>query len=294
MILIISIISIIVDKLIFFCLAMIISSLTTYFFIQVVYGVLYKSRALVVNVSGRDQSHLEASGRDTVRLRSEHNQTLSVRSTCGSLVTHPQFVFTCKLELKSLDMVLHKSRKIDMAKFANTLPTDRETGSLSAANDISHNGIYISVKHSVMELKFKGQDMDVMIDTTGFRCSIFRYLTEFHGSSDKSELNNLLGFLDFITEASISHSKFCFCLRNLDEALPSASLCSASAESGSHGTESLHDHWLFIRIVISQIYMAGCPIKDILAHDFEELNAAFSVGGEFQSISCECKVLCLP
>lgn len=270
---------------------MIISSLTTHFFIQVVFGVLYKSRALAVNVSDHDQSHLEASGRDTVRFKSEHNQTLSVRSTSGSLVTHPQFFFTGKLELKSLDMVLHKSRKIDMGKSANTLPTDRETGSMSA-NDISHNGIYISVKHSLMELKFKGQDTDVMIDTTGFRCSVFRYLTEFHGSSDKSELYNLLGYLDFITEASISHSKFCFCLRNLDEALPSASLCTA-AESGSHGTESLRDHWLIIRIVISQIYMAGCPIKDILAHDFEDLNASFSVGGEFQAISCECKVLCL-
>lgn len=273
---------------------MIFSSLTAYFFVQVVSGVVYKSRALVMNVSGRDRSHQEASGRDTVHAESEYSQTSSVRNSCGSLVTYSQVVFTSKLELKSLDMVLHKSRKIYGSEtYASTLPTDRETGSMLVGNDISHNGIYISLKRSMVEFIYKGQDMNVMIDTTGIRCIIFRYLTESHGTSDKSDLKNILAFLDFLTEASISQSKFCFCLRNLDEALPSASLCSTAAESSSPGTESLRDHWLSIKIVISQIYMAGCPIKDILVHDFEDFNAAFSVGGELQAISCECKVLCL-
>lgn len=271
---------------------MIFSSVMTDFFVQVVFGVLYESRAFAMNVSILDLSREAASGRDTILVESESR--LSDRSSHVSHVIYPQVLLKGKLELKSLDMVLHKSRKSYSSEtYTDTLSTDRETGSRSAVNDISHNGIYISMQHSVMDFIYKGQDMDVIIDTTGFRCIIFRYLTEFHGTSGKSELKNLLGFLDFLTEASISHCKFCFCLRNLDEALPSASLCNTAAESSYHGTESLQDHWLFVKIVISQIYMAGCPIKDILVHDFEEFNAAISVGGDFQAISCECKVLCL-
>ncbi|XP_057771209.1 LOW QUALITY PROTEIN: uncharacterized protein LOC130991025 [Salvia miltiorrhiza] len=228
------------------------------------------------------------SGRDTICVESDSR--LSGRSSHGSRVTYPQVFLNSKLELKLLDMVLHKSRKSYSSEtYTNNLPTERETGSSSALNDISRNGIYISMQHSVTEFIYKGQDMDVIIDTTGFRCIIFRYVTEFQGTSEKSELKNLLGFLDFLTEASISHSKFCFCLKNLDEAFPSASLSNTAVESSSHGTESLRDHWLFVKIVISQIYMAGCPIKDTLVHDLEEFNAVFSVGGEFQTISCECK-----
>ncbi|KAL1538923.1 hypothetical protein AAHA92_27610 [Salvia divinorum] len=259
-----------------------------YVLTKVVFGVLYESHALRMNLSGRDLSREAASGRDTTRVESESGY--SVSRNHGSHVTYPKVFLNGKLELNSLDMVLHKSRKSYISEtYTNTLPTDRETGNRSAVNDISHNGIYITMKHSVMEFIYKGQEMDVTIDTTGFRCIIFRYLAEFHGTSDKSELKNLLHFLDFLTEASVSHSKFCFCLRNLDEAVPSTSLCYTAVEPSSHGTESLRDHWLSVKIVISQIYMAGCPLKDILVHDFEEFNAAFSVGGDFQAISCECK-----
>lgn len=258
--------------------------------VQVVFGVLYESHALAKSLSGRKA----ASGRETVYVESECRQTFSVGSNQGSLVTYPQVFVKGKLELKSLDMVFHKSRKSCSSETSiSTIPADRETGRRPAMNDMSHNGIYISIQHSAMEFIYKGLDMDLIIDTTGFQCIIFRYLAEFHGTSDISELKNLLGFLDFLTEASISHSKFRFGLTNLEKALPSASLCSTAAESSCHGTESLRDHWLFINIVISQIYIAGCPIKDILVHDFEEFNAAFSVGGEFQAISCECKVLYL-
>ncbi|KAK4393366.1 hypothetical protein Sango_1807400 [Sesamum angolense] len=103
-------------------------------------------------------------------------------------------------------------------------------------------------------------------------------------------------------EASVYHSKIGFSLRNLEKALSSMSLQSTVEESSSHGiasnvgdapfivnTETLRDHWLFTNFVISGIYIAGYQVKDMLVNEFEELKASFSVGGEFQAISCECK-----
>lgn len=260
-----------------------------------------------MNGSGCDLSCEEASSRERVYVESEWGQTFSFRSNQASLVTNSQVFVNSTFELKSLDMVLHNSRKsCRVETYMSTMPIDRETGRKLVMDDISSNGIYISIQQSMMEFIFKGQDLDVVIDTTGFRCIIFRYFSEFYGTSDKSELKNLLCSLNFLTEASVYHIKLCFCL-NLEKSLPSASVHSTATESSSHGikfhiwddsplimsTERLGYHWLLTNMVISGIYMAGCQVKDILLNDLQEFNASFSIGGEFQAISCECKVLCL-
>ncbi|KAI3452089.1 hypothetical protein Pfo_008754 [Paulownia fortunei] len=271
---------------------------------KIVFGVFYETLAFTMDGSGGDLSYEELSSRETIFFESECGQTFSVGSKQASLVTNPQVFVNSTCELKSFDMILHNSRKsCSLETHMSMMPIDRETGRKSALHDTSSNGIYITIQKSMVEFMFKGWNMDVVIDITGAQCIIFKYLTEYDGTSDKSELKNLLCSLNFLTEASVYHSKLCFCLRNLEKALPLASLHSTADESTSHGitfhmwgdsplivsTERLGNHWLFGKIVISGIYMAGCQVKDILVNAFEEFHASYSVGGDFQAISCECK-----
>lgn len=265
---------------------------------QIVFGVLHESLAFTANGSGCNLHCEEARSRETAYVESDCEQTFSVRSNQRPLVAKSQVFVNSSFDLKSVDIVLHSSRKsCNLETYMKTIPSDRETGKKSALNDISRNGIYLSIQHSMLEFNITGQDMDVVIDTTGFRCIIFRYLSDSYGSSDKSELKNLLCSLNFLTEASVYHSKLGFHLRNLKKALPSASLHSTSSESSSPlimSTESPSDPWLFTNISTSGIYMAGCPVQDVLVNDLGEFNASLSVGGQFQAVSCECKVLFLP
>ncbi|KAL8476053.1 hypothetical protein ACS0TY_028647 [Phlomoides rotata] len=275
-----------------------------YVFAKIVFGVLHESLAFTANGSCPDLHCGEARSRETAYVESECEQTFSVRSNQRPLVTKSQVLVNSSFDLKSLDIVLHNSRKsCSLETYMNTMPLDGETGKKSALNDILWNGIYVSIQHSMLEFNITGQDMDVVIDTTGSRCIIFRYLSDSYETSDKSELKYLLCSLDFLTEASVHHSKFCFHLRNLKKALPSASSHSTFSESSSDdaefhvwddsplimSTDSPSDHWLFTNIATSGIYMAGCPVQDVLVNDLDEFNASLSVGGEFQAVSCECK-----
>lgn len=259
--------------------------------------------------SGSDLGYEDVSSGDSVYFETECGKTFSVGGSIQtSLFINPQVSVSSTCELKSFDIVLHNSRKsCSQEKYMSMISVDRETGRNSAMHDSSSNGIYISFRQSIMEFMYKGWNLDVVVDTNGVRCVIFRYLPECDGTSDKSELKNLLCSLHFLTEASVYRSKLFFCLRNLEKALSTPSLHNTTDESGSHGimfhtwggsplTSStvrmgVGDQWLFTQATISGIYIAGCEVKDSLVNRFEEFNASFSVGGEFRAINFECKVL---
>ncbi|GFP80965.1 hypothetical protein PHJA_000239800 [Phtheirospermum japonicum] len=255
-----------------------------YVLTKIVSEILDQSLAFTVNGSGGNQSYEEVSSRETNYSESECGQTIFVRSKQSSLVTSPQVFVDSNCELNSCDMVLYYSRKScsqENCLNPSMTPSERETGGKPTVHDPSNNGVHISMQHLMTEFMFNGRNLDVVIDTTGVRCIIFKYLTEFDGTSHKSELNNLSCSPNFLTEASVYRSKLCFCLRKPEKALPSASLHTPADETSSH--------WLFTNIVLSGMYMAGCLVKDILVDQLEELNASFSVGGELQAISCECQ-----
>ncbi|KAL0343600.1 UNVERIFIED_CONTAM: hypothetical protein Sangu_1247400 [Sesamum angustifolium] len=274
-----------------------------YVLTKIIFGVFYESLAFTRDGSGDDPCYEEASRRETVYFEFESGQTFS-RSKRTSSVTNSQVFANSTCELKSFDMVLHNSRRnCNSENYMSRISIDREAGEKLGMHDNSSTGVYISIQQAKVDFLMKGWDVDVVIDTTGVQCIIFRYLIEFDGTSDRSELKNILHSLNFLTEASVYHSKICFSWRNLEKALSSMSLQSTVEESSSHGilpqmwgddpfivnTETLRDHWLFTNFVISGIYIAGYQVKDMLVNEFEELKASFSVGGEFQAISCECK-----
>ncbi|KAL0332240.1 UNVERIFIED_CONTAM: Vacuolar protein sorting-associated protein 13a [Sesamum calycinum] len=274
-----------------------------YVLTKIIFGVLYESLAFTRDGSGDDPCYEEASCRETVYFEFGCGQTFS-RSKRTSSVTNSQVFANSTCELKSFDMVLHNSRRnCNSENYMSRISIDREAGENLGMHDNSRTGVYISIQQAKVDFLMKGWDVDVVIDMTGVQCIIFRYLIEFDGTSDRSELKNILHSLNFLTEASVYHSKICFSLRNLEKALSSMSLQSTVEESSSHGivpqmwgdapfivnTETLRDHWLFTNFVISGIYITGYQVKDMLVNEFEELKASFSVGGEFQAISCECK-----
>ncbi|KAL8044377.1 hypothetical protein ABFX02_08G042900 [Erythranthe guttata] len=271
---------------------------------KIFFGVLCESPAFAVDGSGGDISYEEGSITESLYFETGSGQTLSVRSKNASLITNPQVFVNSTYDLKSFDIVLHNSRKsCGLEMQMSMIPVDSETGRKSTLNDSSSNGIYISFQQSMVEFMYKGRNLDVVIDTNGVQCIICRYSTECDGMPNKSDLKSLLHSLVFLTEASVYHSKVCFCLRNLEKVLSSASLHTTTDESGSHGitfptrvdsplivsTESLENQWLFTKVTISGIYIAGCQVKDILVNKFEEFNGSFSVGRDFQAISCECR-----
>lgn len=150
--------------------------------------------------------------------------------------------------------------------------------------------------------------MDFIIDITGIRSIIFRYLAESKRSFDKYELKNLLRTLNFLAEAAITQSRVRLCLRSCKDS-PSIGINSTDDLLCSHGktthmlgdlplevnAEELVDNWFSANICISGLYMVGWEVKDILVNEqkSEDFSAEFSVGGAFQNLSWRSKVLCL-
>ncbi|KAL6551686.1 hypothetical protein OROGR_007840 [Orobanche gracilis] len=258
-----------------------------YVLTKMVLEVLDQPRAFTVNGPGGNQSNEAISSRETLYSESESRETSFVRCKPPSLVTNPQVIVDTNCQLNSFDMVIHCSRRsYSQETYLSMVPNEKGTGGKSTMPDTPSNGIYISIQHLVMEGVFNGRNLDVVIDATGVRCVIFKYLTEIDETFLIFELKNLLRSLNFVNEATIYHGKLCFCLRNPEKGLSSASLHSPADESS---TERLADHWLCTNIVLSGVCMAGPHVKDILVDQFEEFNASFSVGGELHAISCECK-----
>ncbi|KAL3833397.1 hypothetical protein ACJIZ3_008133 [Penstemon smallii] len=276
-----------------------------YLLTKIIFGVFYVILPSVKDGSNGRLNNEEESSGETVYFESENGETFLNRNKQALLVTN-QFIVNSTCEIRSFDIVLHNSRKMfSQENYMNMMSIDREIGGKSAMHDSSGNGIYISVQQLIVELIFRGGNIDVVFDTAGVRSTIFRYLTESEGCFDKSELKKLLCSLNLLTEASVSHAKLCLCLRTFEKALRSASVHYTADASSLHGktlnmigesssvmnTERLGDHCLITNIICSGIYMGGCQIKDILINDkrFEELNVSFSAGREFQKVCCQSK-----
>lgn len=142
--------------------------------------------------------------------------------------------------------------------------------------------------------------MDFIIDITGIRSVIFRYLVDSERNFAKYELKNLLSALNFLAEAVITQSRVCLCLRSCKD-VPSIGINSTDGLSCSHdktthilgdsplevNAEGLVDNWFSANIFISELYMVGWEVKDILVgkQKLEDFSAKFSVGGAFQKLS---------
>ncbi|XP_073288877.1 uncharacterized protein [Primulina huaijiensis] len=268
-------------------------------------GVFYESLAFAMFGSGDGPSYQELPSRKSVYSDSGSGETgLSIVSR-ESIVTSTQFVVHSTCELKSFDFVLHNSREsFNLENYMNVMPIERVTGRISATHDASGLGIYFSLQQLMTEFNIKGGDMDFIVDVTGIRSIIFRYLADSERSFDKYELKNLLCALIFLAEAAITHCRVHLCLRSGKD-FPSIGINSTDDLSCSHGktthmlgdlplevnAEGLVDHWFSAIICISGLYMVGWEVKDILVSEqkSEDFSAEFSVGGAFQNFSWQSK-----
>ncbi|CAA0840903.1 Protein of unknown function (DUF1162 [Striga hermonthica] len=262
---------------------------------KIVFEVLEESRAFIVDGSVGNQRYKELSRSGIEYSEFDCGPASFVRSRQSSLTNYLVYV-NSDFELNSFDMILHHSRK--------TFSQETYRSIMSNEGEIDRKlGIYVSLQRVVMEFVFNGWDLDIIIDQTGARCLIFRYLTEYDGTLCESELENLLRSLSYLTEASACYGKLCFNFRNSEKAPPLGSLHRPANESSFHGetlymqedsslfvsTETSSDRWLSANIVLSGICIIGPQMKGNLVDKLEEFSASCSVGGEFQAISCECK-----
>ncbi|KZV24988.1 hypothetical protein F511_01958 [Dorcoceras hygrometricum] len=203
-------------------------------------GVFYKSLAFAMYGSGVGPSHQEIPSRESVYSDSESGDTVLKIGSHESLVTSTHFVVRSTCELKAFNLVLHNSREsFNLENYMNVMPIDRETGRISATHDTSGLGIYISLQQLMTEFNIKGGDMDFIIDVTGIRSIIFRYLAESERRIDKFELKNLLRCLNFIAEGAITKIRMCLCLRSC-KYFQSIGINSADNLSCSHGKTTRH------------------------------------------------------
>lgn len=290
------------------------------------------SHAFTVFGSFGGVKYQELMKQEMVHADSESKETLISRVNGSSLIFMSSVcVINCASELKSLDIILHKSRKSDnMEDYAMTFDAISRTRKLALVplHDLPDHGVSVSVNQSLMELSFKEGKLEVLTNASGIRAVIFKYASEIVRSSDQFGLSNmLLQSPIFLHEVSISDFVFALLLRCVQnnfssgvgesaiEASTSGGKISHTVEGssltidaeGSQGQSSssspkfgfsqnmaspTSSNWILVNIAISEIYLAGCPVKDILvgAHQSKKLESSVFIGKDGQTISCQMQV----
>ncbi|CAK9151536.1 unnamed protein product [Ilex paraguariensis] len=245
----------------------------------------------------------------------------------SSIYMNTIFVANNISELKSLDIVLHNSRKTyNIEDYVKTV--DGVRSKKLAMHDLPDYGICILVQQSFMDFSFKDGKVEVLIDVSEVRSVVFRFVSEVAKSSgefapDQFRLENLLlHSLNCLYEVSIPRCTFSLWLGLLQEPSGSVSNGVDASTSGGKVSHMVEDsprtvdterygvqsfsfgqklgftsnilappssHWLHVNIALSEVYLAGCPEKNILvgAHNLNKLDASLSVGRQFQAISCQ-------
>ncbi|XP_057976276.1 uncharacterized protein LOC131163647 isoform X2 [Malania oleifera] len=233
------------------------------------------------------------------------------------------FVFTGTFHFKSVDIILHKFRESkNMDRCIKTVDALCRKG--LAELDVPDCGIWISVHKACVRISCEEEKLCVLTDFSELQSSIFRYQSLKGENSYSSELRNLLPeSMDCLCEASLSNCKFTLWMGShqnvkvsspghassiLDDSTSSRkSSCtldnspskiltkSPSVESFSFEQKLGFSYilgldaspWLVINIVLGEIFMASCSMKNVLhgAHQPNELLSSLSVGKDFQTIS---------
>ncbi|KAK9285530.1 hypothetical protein L1049_024725 [Liquidambar formosana] len=231
------------------------------------------------------------------------------------------FVINGTFDLKSMDIILHTSRKCTNVEiFLKTF--DALSIKKLAEYDMPDYGTLFSVQKICAEIFCDEGKAEVFTDLSGIHSVIFRYHSQIGKSTDLSDLRILvLQSLNCLCEMSLSYCLFTLWLGSPQNAsstgnVSSGSDCSPSGcktlytERNSPSTivterSSVHSfnfdqkigfastivapasYWLLINIALSEIFIVRCSVKTVLlkAHQLNKLLSSLYVGGEFQTIS---------
>ncbi|XP_031116040.1 uncharacterized protein LOC116019835 isoform X2 [Ipomoea triloba] len=197
-------------------------------------------------------------------------------------------------ELKSVEIILHYSRKGHRTE-SDRMNAYTVINKMLDSEALLDYGIHINVKQSDIMFSFETEKMDLSINLSGFQSDILGQTKEIAEVSDQLEIKNLIQSLHCLYGASFSQCTFSLCLN----AIPHPSLRNAADLSTSGGETSQMsedspliantDDCLHMTIVLDEVYLAGCPVKDLLGqwHKSNKLEGSLSVGGKLQRISCQ-------
>jgi len=178
-------------------------------------------------------------------------------------------------EIQSMDLVIQKSRKINVTENEVTISESFMNQNLSV-HFLPDNGIQISVHKIHMNFSYekKKRKMEGLTDFFGLRAVIFRYE------------NDVMHWSRNICELSVSNCTFSLSLtshRAVDN--------SASGSNISHTMEDPTSKaaCLNARISSSEFYLIGCLLKDVIVDKHQSSKLELSVSVEH---GCQTTVFC--
>lgn len=235
--------------------------------------------------------------------------------------------FNGSFKLKSIDIILHKSRIIGNLKSCIGT-SDVSSSKKLADHDLPDSGIWISIHQTTADISSTEGKGKVISYLSEIQSIIFRYKNKKGESMDHSARGDLLQYLDCLYELSLSSCVFHLLLPLSQNNPSSGSVSNALGTSTSVG-ETVHvenlpfptdsespngqncsflqetefasnipppdaSHWLLINVTLGYIYMGRYSGKNVMNGD--QLNKFVSsvyVGGEFQTICCGIQVIIL-
>nr|GMD56841.1 uncharacterized protein LOC109189108 isoform X1 [Ipomoea batatas] len=264
-------------------------------FVKEAYG-LFCAALHVSNLPslGTGLSYQEFSRQEMSANLGNHEVLMTRMTQAGPVFMKSLIIIQNICELKSVEIILHYSRKGHRTE-SDRMNAYTVINKMLDSEALLDYGIHINVKQSDIMFSFETEKMDLSINLSGFQSDILGQTKEIAEVSDQLEIKNLIQSLHCLYGASFSQCTFSLCLN----AIPHPSLRNAADLSTSGGETSQMsedspliantDDCLHMTIVLNEVYLAGCPVKDLLGqwHKSNKLEGSLSVGGKLQRISCQ-------
>ncbi|KAG9153260.1 hypothetical protein Leryth_020854 [Lithospermum erythrorhizon] len=186
------------------------------------------------------------------------------------------------------------------------------------SQDIPNCGVNVWIEQLALEASLEEEKAEIFFKLTQLHVLLFKSSPEVLDISDQTKIENLVSASSCLCDASLSHFKFSLCLAILEEAEQDGSLPGCIGISTSNGPlinlpvnstlETLSDRpsvserprtqstsWLLAHLTLSDVYIVGCPMKNILSrkHDSHELEITFSIAGQLKTITCQSQGGCI-
>ncbi|XP_024974996.1 uncharacterized protein LOC112513098 isoform X4 [Cynara cardunculus var. scolymus] len=257
---------------------------------------------------------------------SENEMLMSTNTGTSLVIQRTLYILKCTSEIQSVDIVIHKTRKGSAIENQVTISESFMSQNLSV-HFLPDSGIHISVHqmHMMLSYKKKERKMEGLANFFGLRAVIFKYANDVTNTPDKHDIRDLLPRHQDVCELSVSNCTFSLSLTYLPHELPSSHREVVSSTSGSnilHTMENpiltnnseeviaqspkdnqntslaqstvapVSNTCLHARISSTEIYMIGCPLKDVIVgkHQSSKLEISLSSDGGCQTISsCHCQ-----
>ncbi|XP_042508366.1 uncharacterized protein LOC122084300 isoform X2 [Macadamia integrifolia] len=261
----------------------------------------------------------------STKLESNGDTSLSEAKNVSLILKSTQFFMDATVELRSLDLVLHDSRRnhiIENYMKAYGISSSKKLN----MHDVAECGIVTNLHQSCIRISREEGKLGVFIESAGIQSVIFQYWSELGHYSDLSELKDLLhqspnclyefslsncslnlwatsdgnalslGRVKDVLDRSSSNTKGSCIMQSSPLELVSESLNVHSSGFHHKGSSRLITSniqaaspslQILMTVELGEVFMAKCALKKFLlvAHKPKKLFSSLSICGEFHTIS---------